>query len=250
MNSRNSVTESEQVRALMGTVRNWFHQIELAPGIVTPGIQDSRGSLEHLDALGLPRDCSKLRVLDIGCRDGFFAFEMERRGAEVVGMDYAAPDVTGFSVASRILGSRVTYVVENVYQLTPEKYGVFDIVLFLGVLYHLRNPLLAFDQVRKVAKPDGLLFVETHVTTHPVLSSLGVPVWQYYPRDTLNKDETNKWGPNLAGLKAAMEEAQFAVLDSAVYGDRCYAKARAVRDDRKEYFRRLDSSVGLYGVPG
>jgi tRNA (mo5U34)-methyltransferase len=247
MNRHDPITDPEQIRSLMGSFKNWYHQIELAPGVVTPGSNLSGPVLQRLDALGLPRDCSKLRVLDIGCRDGFFAFEMERRGAEVVGMDYAAPEVTGFSIASRILGSRVTYVVENVYRLAPEKHGLFDIVLFLGVLYHLRNPLLAFDQVRKVAKPDGLLFVETHVTVHPVLKSLGTPAWEYYPRDTLGKDETNKWGPNVAGLKAVMEEAQFAVLDSAVYGDRCCVKARTVTDERKEHFRRLDSSVGLWG---
>jgi hypothetical protein len=101
--------------------------------------------------------------------------------------------------------------------------------------------------VHQVARPGGLLFVETHITGHPILRALRTPAWQYYPRDALNKDATNKWGPNLAGLKAVIEEAQFAVEESAVYRDRCCVKARAVTDERKEYFRRLDSSVAEWG---
>jgi tRNA (mo5U34)-methyltransferase len=84
----------------------WYHRIELAPGLVTPGVHDSQSGLRILDGLGLPRDCSGLRVLDIGCRDGYFAFELGRRKATVVGLDDADPTVTGFSIAAA-LGSHV-----------------------------------------------------------------------------------------------------------------------------------------------
>jgi tRNA (mo5U34)-methyltransferase len=241
------ITDQKRIRSLMKSVKHWYHRIELAPGVVTPGINDSPFVLSNLDALGLPSDCSQLRVLDIGCSDGFFSFEMEKRGATVIGVDYAGPDITGFSVASQILGSNVTHIVENVYDLSPEKHGLFDLVLFLGVLYHLRNPMLAFDQIRRVTKADGLLFVESQLATNRTLSSLAIPAWQFFPRDSLYSDETNKWAPNLEGLKSAAEEAQFKVLDSLVCNERGYLKAQAVVDSRKEFFRRLDSSAGQYG---
>ena len=71
----------EQVRERIAAVPHWYHQIEVRPGIVTPGINDSAGTLAQLD---LPQDCTGLRALDIGARDGFFSFELERRGAQVV----------------------------------------------------------------------------------------------------------------------------------------------------------------------
>jgi tRNA (mo5U34)-methyltransferase len=175
---------------------------------------------------------------------------MENRGAKVVGIDYAAPDITGFSVASQILGSKATYIVENVYNLNPEEYGLFDLVLFLGVLYHLRNPMRALDQIRTVTKPGGLLFVESQLSTNTTLNLLNIPVWQFYPRNALNDDETNKWAPNLEGLESVIEEAGFQVLDGFAHGNRGYVKAQAVVDSRREFFRELDSSKGLYGVRG
>ncbi|MEB3191774.1 MAG: class I SAM-dependent methyltransferase [Snowella sp.] len=248
MNNDPKTFTPEEITERISCVKHWYHQIDLGSGIVTPGVHNSADGLKTLDSLGLPSDCQSLRVLDIGCRDGFFAFTMEKRGAEVIGIDYAKPDVTGFSVASTILGSNVTYLVENVYNLDPEKYGVFDIVLFLGVLYHLRNPLLALDQIRKVTKPNGLLFLESHITTHAALSSLDIPAWEFYPRDSLYNDATNKWGPNIVGLKAAVEEAQFNIKNSVVEGERAYVAAQATSDAKQEYFRQLDTSIGVFGV--
>ena len=89
-----------------------------------------------------------MRVLDIGARDGFFSFELERRGADVVAIDYIDPGrdrLPGRARAAR--ARRSTTVVDNVYRLSRERHGEFDIVLFLGVLYHLRDPLLALDRL-------------------------------------------------------------------------------------------------------
>ena len=242
--------DPETIRALMAGIEHWYHQIELAPGLVTPGTHPSPEILAQLDRLGLPRQARGLRVLDIGCRDGFYAFEMERRGAEVLGIDYAAPHVTGFAVASQILGSRVEYTVENVYNLAPEKHGTFDLVLFLGVLYHLRNPLLALDRIRGVTKAGGMLFVDTQVTSSRWLRLLRIPAWQYHLRDDLNRDATNKWSPNLPGLKAVIEEAQFHVLAEATSRQRAFVRAEAFCDSSLEFFRRLDSSVRMWGESG
>ncbi len=242
------IEDTQEIINLIKNVEFWYHQIELAPGIVTPGVNDSLTVLRKLEALGLPDDCSGLRVLDIGCRDGFFSFAMEARGADVIGVDYAPSSTTGFDVAARVLDSKVTYIVENVYDLDPKKYGRFDAVFFLGVLYHLRNPLLALDRIRQMLNPGGLLFVECQLSTDECVNSLDLPIWQFYPRATLNNDETNKWAPNLPGLILVIEEAEFSVQESMVYGSRGYVKATVAKDMRQEYFRQLDTSKGIFGV--
>jgi len=98
-----------------------------------------------------------------GHGDGFFSFEMEKREAEVLAVDYALPTVTGFSIAADILKSHVPYKVDNIYSLSAENYGEFDIILCLGLIYHLRNPMLALDIIRSLCKPDALLFVESAI---------------------------------------------------------------------------------------
>jgi tRNA (mo5U34)-methyltransferase len=241
------ITDPSIIREMIATRTHWYHQIELGPGITTPGTHNSRLGLDYLDGLGLPADCSGKRVLDIGCMDGFFAFELERRGADVVGLDYASPDFTGFSIAARVLGSGVEHRTANVYDLTPDTFGTFDIVLFLGVLYHLRNPMLAFDRIREVITDGGLLFVETQLPTDPAVNDSDVPMWQYFPRSTLHQDGTNKWAPNPAGLRAVIEECEFEVLQTAVHGDRGYARARAITDGELQMFRRLDAGSDMWG---
>ena len=242
------ITDPATITSLMSNVEFWYHRIELAPGIVTPGVNDSSAVLRNLEALGLPDDFSGLRVLDIGCRDGFFSFAMEARGADVTGVDYALASVTGFEVAAKVLDSHVKYVVENVYDLDPQKYGRFDVVFFLGVLYHLRNPLLALDRIRQMLNPSGLLFVECQLSTDERVNALDIPIWQFYPRAALNGDETNKWAPNLPGLLLVVEEAEFSIQESRVHGSRGYVRAIAAKDERQEYFRQLDTSKGIFGV--
>jgi tRNA (mo5U34)-methyltransferase len=248
------VQEVAAIHMAVDRVRNWYHRIEVAPGVVTPGIHDSASELTHLDQLGLPKDCSSMRALDIGCRDGFFAFELERRGASVVAIDYLLPTASGFSVAHDLLGSNVEYLVENVYDLSPDRHGDFDLVLFLGVLYHLRDPILALDRVRAVTKPGGLLFLETHLldnyvrlddgttTSLDALSPqlLRLPLWRFYAGDTLNKDATDKWAPSMAGLQQALEETRFRVRATEIVHSRGYALANAVEDPVLNRSRLVD----------
>ena len=89
----------DNIQKLIETVPVWFHKIEVAPGIFTPGVQDSIGLLGHIK---LPEDLTGKRVLDIGARDGLYSFECEKRGAkEVIALDYTTPDSTGFNVAKK-----------------------------------------------------------------------------------------------------------------------------------------------------
>lgn len=219
----------------------WYHTIGLPDGTVTDGVNASADTLKQLDALGLPLDCRDLDVLDIGCRDGFFSFEMERRGANVVAIDYMHPQHTGFPVAARALRSQVPFRIANVYELEPETYGSFDVVLFLGVLYHLRNPLLALDRIRSVCKSGAKLFVESEVASSKDIADSAAPAWQFFPGTSHNDDASNMWAPNEPGLRAVLEEAEFEVRDLQFGQRRCVGLATARDDHHVAYFRRLDS---------
>src|SRR5690606_4371760 len=107
MEPTDSRYSAEQLRERIASVSPWYHQIELAPGIVTPGVNDSAYTLARLD---FPDDLSGKRAIDIGARDGFFSFELERRGAEVLAVDMMPREQTGFAVAADVLGSKVEYV--------------------------------------------------------------------------------------------------------------------------------------------
>lgn len=245
------------IERLVAAHGRWFHEIELAPGIVTPGEDSNRLKLPILDELGLPRDAAGLRVLDVGCSDGFFSFEMERRGAAVTAMDFVPEDYTGFAVARRVLGSRVEYRMENVYNLDPARHGSFDLVLFLGVLYHLRKPLVALDAIRSVMKEGGRLFLATLLIDEFVLLPdgatttlaelnprlAGIPLWQAYPRDSLNGDFTNCLAPNRRALEVALEEAQFRVEELRVHSMGGYVRAQAGADAQAARYRELDSRL-------
>ena len=149
----------------------WYHDWEIFKGVRTPG----RRSVSLVCAKArIPRDLSGKRVLDIGAWHGCFSFECERRGAsEVVAYSLENPDATGFRRLKALLGSRVNYVQGSVYGLSPQEIGEFDLILFFGVLYHLRYPLLGIDRIRTVSRGDVL--IETHTVTSRHL--LRAPLW-------------------------------------------------------------------------
>ncbi|MEO8381951.1 MAG: DUF1698 domain-containing protein [Acidobacteriota bacterium] len=258
MNKRvKPISDPDEIRRLVASHVRWWHEIELAPGIVTPGDDSNRMKLPILDGLGLPADMRGLRALDIGCSDGYFSFEMERRGADVVAIDFVPENYTGFATARKILGSAVQYHMENVYNVTPEKYGRFDVVLLMGVLYHLRKPLAALDALRSVMPKDAQLFVGTMmideyfllpdgtVTTLDAVSPIlkDIPLWQAYPGDTLNGDYTNCSAPNRRALEAALSEAQFRVEAMQVVSMGGYARASAISDSLTAKYQRLDGRL-------
>jgi tRNA (mo5U34)-methyltransferase len=199
----------------------WHHRIEVAPGVVTPGLQQTEDLLAQI---GMPDDLTGMRVLDIGARDGFFTFEAEKRGAaEVIALDNEPPHHTGFAIAAELLGSKATYVTENVYSLDEERFGRFDLVLFLGVIYHLRHPLLALDRIHDVTADDGLMLIETHMIDEGLVDAAGnwrklaelgselpaLPLVQYYPGDMLGSDPTSQWAPNKVALEGWLRGAGF-----------------------------------------
>jgi tRNA (mo5U34)-methyltransferase len=185
---------------------NWWHTIDLGNGIVTPGREYTP---KKLDWIKLPKSLSGLTVLDIGAWDGFFSFECERRGAErVVALDkyvwdWPAIGKGGFELARRALGSKVEDIEMDVLEISPERVGVFDMVLFLGVLYHMRHPLLALERVASVTRKH--LIVETHVD----LNEHDRPMLAFYPEDECAKDASNWCGPNRSAVEAMLKLVGF-----------------------------------------
>jgi tRNA (mo5U34)-methyltransferase len=176
----------------------WFHRIDLGRGLITPGLDDTAAKLSRVQ---LPADLTGRSVLDIGAWDGFFSFEAERRGASrVLAVDSFCwngegwGSKAGFELARRALNSKVEDAEMEVLDLAPEKIGTFDVVLFFGVLYHLRHPLLALEKVSSVTKSH--LILETKVD----LLSVRAPAMAFYVGDELNGDPTNWWAPNIPGL--------------------------------------------------
>jgi tRNA (mo5U34)-methyltransferase len=154
---------------------DWYHTIDLGHGVVTPGFVDHR---EQIPAYHLPESMAGLRCLDVATFDGFWSYEMEKRGAaEVIGIDIAKgtdvdipmfildeagswPETSmgaGFRAASKILGSKVRHEICNVYDLTPERFGMFDIVFLSDLLLHLRNPQLALERIASVCRGKAII---------------------------------------------------------------------------------------------
>ncbi len=187
----------EELQKNIAAIR-WFHRIKLDEGVVTPGLDDTPAKLRRVK---LPEDLTGRSVLDIGAWDGFFSFEAERRGASrVLAVDSFCwsgegwGSKAGFELARRTLNSKVEDAEMEVLDLAPEKIGTFDVVLFFGVLYHMRHPLLALEKVSSVTKSH--LILETKVD----LLSLSAPAMAFYVGDELNHDPTNWWAPNISGL--------------------------------------------------
>jgi tRNA (mo5U34)-methyltransferase len=185
----------------------WWHTIDLGDGIVTPGIDPSPARLRELQ---IPDDLSGLTVLDVGAWDGFFSFEAERRGARrVLATDSFCwgqggwGTKAGFDLARRALGSRVEDLDIDPLELSPERIGTFDLVLFLGVLYHMRHPLLALERVFSVTR--GQVILQTQVD----LSAIDRPALAFYQGTDLNNDPTNWFGPNPPAVVAMLRTAGF-----------------------------------------
>lgn len=205
--------------------REWYHTLELAPGVVTPGWFDTRQVADEL----LPGWLGGQRCLDVGTFDGFWAFELERRGAdEVVAVDLVDPSAwdwpagssaetidaigrrkgggEGFQIARDALGSSVERLEMSVYDLEEAHAGLFDFIYVGSLLLHLRDPVRALERLRAVCR-GWILVVDTidleltlALPRKPVaqLDGIGRPWW---------------WKPNAAGLARMVEAAGFRVED-------------------------------------
>jgi tRNA (mo5U34)-methyltransferase len=199
----------ERVQKLASQVQSRFryHSIDLPDGSVLPGLQSVEHLRWRLDLFALPRDLRGKRVLDVGAWDGWFSFECERRGAEVVAVDCVALET--FLEAKQLIGSQVEYLTLDVAELSARRLGHFDIVLFFGVLYHLRHPLLGLEKAVELST--DLALIESFVIApedrpHPA-------VMEYYERAELGGQIDNWCGPSPECLLSFCRSAGFAQVE-------------------------------------
>jgi tRNA (mo5U34)-methyltransferase len=188
---------AEQARAFIAEADFLWHQrFELVPGVVTPGTNDIRWLL---DSAGVPEDLSGVTAVDIGTTNGGAAFELERRGAaRVVAVDVLPSEYYGFERIREFLGSQVEWRQASIYELAEVLGERFDLVLCFGVLYHLRHPLLALDNVRALV--DGEAMVETAVVDGEMPDLADRPVARFYRGGELADDPSNWFAPTVTLL--------------------------------------------------
>jgi tRNA (mo5U34)-methyltransferase len=192
--------------ALLST-RGWYHSIELPDGQIIQGMIGIEALKARLAAYPIPADLTGKRVLDVGAWTGWCSFEMERRGAQVLAVDCV--DFPEFREAHRLLGSQVEYRALDVDELTPGSIGTFDYVLFFGVLYHLRHPLLGLERI--CALTTDTACVESFVTD----DGSSPCAMEFYETDELGGQIDNWFGPSVKCLEALCRSAGFARVERA-----------------------------------
>lgn len=179
---------------------NWWHRILMPDGQYTPGVVNHGPDGEDWPTtrFGMPKDLTGKTVLDIGCRDGFFAFEAERRNGLVTAGDLIKSD--GFKYAKHVLKSHVTWTDIDIEKF--QSFMQYDVVLFYGVLYHLKSPLRGLENVFEYTREGGICLLETAITTIN-----DIPMLEYMPRN--EGDVTNFFRPNEKWVRTATAEIGF-----------------------------------------
>lgn len=186
----------------------WFHSIDFGDGIVSKGGIRRSAVMRMADKL-LDVPLEGRSFLDIGTWNGAYSIEASRRGASrVLATDHFIWNVDpksrrAFDLARAKLAPNIEVMDIDVDSLSEATVGTFDVVLFAGVLYHLRHPLAAIERVSKLAKE--CLILETHMIRWPISK----PYMRFYPNDELHNDPTNWWSPNKACVEAMLRDVGF-----------------------------------------
>ncbi len=136
---------------------DWYQTIPLGEGIATPG-ETGDAEQKKLEMMNLSGDLSGREVLDIGCNEGFFSFEAERRGAKrVLAIDKSQVAKEKFSLIKELKQSRVEFLFTDLLDLHPMDAGKFDIVFFLSVFHHLRYPFNALDRIFQLTRGTAIM---------------------------------------------------------------------------------------------
>lgn len=239
---------AQEIQQRIDSVGFWFHSIDVGGGLTTPGRKSAQALREELDSLRLP-DLRGKTVLDIGAFDGFYSFEAEARGASAVtavdhyvwSMDLVEhdkhwkessargvipkayqempywrpnelPGKRAFDVAHELRGSNVRPIVADFMEMDLKALGTFDVVLYLGVLYHMENPLESLKRVAAVTREVAV--IETHAIAIPGLEDRAI--CEFYETNELNNDVSNWWGPNRRALEGLCRAAGFSRVDTIV----------------------------------
>jgi tRNA (mo5U34)-methyltransferase len=217
----------EQLEQRVRALDPWFHNLDLNGIHTAPNhfLGDFPRILWRYVADALP-DLTDRTVLDVGCNAGFYSLEAKRRGARrVVGIDIDPRYLEQAELAAQVLGQEIEFRQMSVYDVARmgEK---FDLVIFMGVLYHLRHPLLALDLLREHVVGDRMIFQtmirggrgvlavesdypfgEEDVFDHPNFPKL------HFVEHSYCGDATNWWIPNRASVEAMLRSSGFEIVD-------------------------------------
>lgn len=225
----------------------WWHSIDFGHGVSTKGYKTRERLASEVDQMRLP-DLHGKSVLDIGAWDGFFAYEAERRGAaRVVALDHfvwclhtpkqhqyvercrqqgiqpkpyeevpeiwdpvGLPGKSGFDIAHEVLDSKVESVIADFMEADLHALGTFDVVFFLGVLYHMKNPLLSLERLARLT--DEVAIIETEAVEVPGFEAHSL--CEFFEADELAGDFTNWWAPNPTALAKLCRAAGFSRVEA------------------------------------
>jgi len=210
----------------------WWHKIDLGEvrnqKIITPGRDNSEEKLKYIQ---MPTSLKDKTVIDVGAWDGFFSFEAEKRGGDVLAIDTIMwkehktfnvqknrevmhTGKRGFNFAHKMLKSKVRSKEIEVMDLSEENVGKYDLVLCLGILYHMENPFGMCRKMREICKKDGMLILETHMD----MQDIDKPAMAFYPTTECNNDKGTWNGPNPACVIGMLRAAGFDEVQM-VYSD-------------------------------
>jgi len=218
---------TDQIRQRVTELGRWFHNLNLRGVQTAPDhfLGDFPALKWQKFAQALPADLRGQSVLDIGCNAGFYSLEMKRRGADrVLGIDFDDDYLAQARFAAEVLEADIEFRKLSVYDVA--RLGeTFDLVLFMGVFYHLRHPLLALDLIHDHVVRDLLVFQSMQRGSDEVETlAEDYPFWEteiferpsfprmYFIEKRYSRDPTNWWIPNRACTEALLRSAGFEIL--------------------------------------
>lgn len=216
----------EDIRERVRALGPWFHDLDLGGVRTAPDhfLGDFPAMKWRTFADAIPQDLAGKTVLDIGCNGGFYSIEMKRRGADrVLGVDFDEDYLAQGRFAAQVTGLDIEFRKLSVYDVGALG-EQFDIVLFMGVFYHLRHPLLALDLVHEHAARDLLIFQSMQRGSRDVeklaldydffepapFDAPGYPKL-HFVENRYARDDTNWWVPNRACTEAMLRSAGFEI---------------------------------------
>lgn len=213
----------------------WHHDFEILPGVRTNGTYDPAGLWTSLE---LDDDLTGLTIADVGASNGYFSFAARRRGARVVAFDYRHKDNSGFGLAQHLNGIHdIEHHQVNVLELDARQHGTFDVVLLLGVLYHVADPYRALANCAGMARRrlivesyciDSLLTPEAR--QEPFARFMSDP--KRFPVEAgTNVDRTNFWGFTAECLRRMIDDVGFVARRIRAHGDRVLLDAERMAPD-------------------
>jgi tRNA (mo5U34)-methyltransferase len=261
----------EEIQARVKGLGQWFHNVNLRGVQTAPNhfLGDYPENKWRSFAASIPNDLNGKSVLDIGCNAGFYSIEMKRRGAErVVAIDSDEVYLAQARFAAEVCEAEIDFHQLSVYDVAAlqEK---FDLVLFLGVFYHLRHPLLALDLIHEHVTRDLLIFQSMQRGSEEVVPlAEDYPFWEtgifrqedfprmFFIEKSYSSDPTNWWIPNRACVEAMLRSAGFEILGhpenevfvcrhlaTPEYGQAVYPE-KAVDEQGKQY----ENSAAEFGI--